>query len=276
GNTASYLSTAEAVLPDGHEWINKMKLARGEILTQIADPAARGAVDFRSQSQRKLASLKKAYVQCYLGLHTKARLGVNDDKRKAKLTGDDRLKLLQKISTIDLMPRQHLSELQNRLANLKSCFSLTEQELDASPVCPHCAYKPASEPAAAPANIALQNLDSELDKMVDTWTQTLLANLDDPTTKGNLTLLKAAPRKHVDALVKKRALPEDPNSEFIHALQEVLSGLTKVTVKADELRDALLAGGSPATPAELKKRFEEYLDYLTKGKEPGKVRVVLE
>ncbi len=43
-----------------------------------------------------------------------------------------------------------------------------------------------------------------------------------------------------------------------------------------QLRDALLTGGSPATPAEMRKRFEEYLEKLTKGKEPGKVRIVLE
>jgi len=42
------------------------------------------------------------------------------------------------------------------------------------------------------------------------------------------------------------------------------------------LRDVLLAGGSPATPAEMRKRFEEYLDGPTKGKEPGKERIVLE
>jgi hypothetical protein len=42
------------------------------------------------------------------------------------------------------------------------------------------------------------------------------------------------------------------------------------------LRTALLSGGSPTAPAEMKKRFEEYLDELTKGKEPGKVRIVLE
>lgn len=35
-------------------------------------------------------------------------------------------------------------------------------------------------------------------------------------------------------------------------------------------------GVSPATPAEMRKRFEEYLDELTKGKEPGKVRIILE
>jgi hypothetical protein len=49
-----------------------------------------------------------------------------------------------------------------------------------------------------------------------------------------------------------------------------------VPVKIEDLRSALLSGGSPATPAEMKKRFEEYLDELIKGKEPGKVRIVLE
>jgi hypothetical protein len=29
-------------------------------------------------------------------------------------------------------------------------------------------------------------------------------------------------------------------------------------------------------PAEMRKRFEEYLDGLTKGKEPDKVRIVIE
>ncbi|HLA80350.1 MAG TPA: DUF6079 family protein [Thermoleophilia bacterium] len=44
----------------------------------------------------------------------------------------------------------------------------------------------------------------------------------------------------------------------------------------DRERIALLAGGSPATPAAMRKRFEGYLDQLTKGKEQGKVRIVLE
>ena len=34
--------------------------------------------------------------------------------------------------------------------------------------------------------------------------------------------------------------------------------------------------GGPATPAEMRKRFEEYLDRLTKGKDPAKVRIVME
>ena len=276
GSTASFLSTAEAVLSADQEWVGKMKKARDEVLAQLGDPDKRGAATFRQQTQRKLIDLKKAYVQTYLGMHTKARLGVNEDKRKTGLMNDERFKLLQKLITIELMPRQHLSDFQNRLAGLKSCFALTEQELDASPVCPHCNYKPGAEPPAATAGTVLDGLDYELDKLVANWTQTLLTNLEDPTTKGNLDLLKPEPKKLVNGFIKKRELPDDLGQDFIHALSEVLSGLQKVPVKTADLRAALISGGSPATPAEMKKRFEEYLDELTKGKEPGKVRIVLE
>ncbi|MCD6261582.1 MAG: ATP-binding protein [Deltaproteobacteria bacterium] len=276
GSTASFLSTAEAVLPAEHEWVDEMKKVRDEVLIQLGDPDKRSAATFRQQTQRKLADLKKTYVQTYLALHAKARLGVNEDKRKTELMGDERLKVLQKLSTIELMPRQHLTDFQNRLAGLKSCFALTEQELDATPVCPHCNYKPSAEPPAVPAGTVLDDLDEELDKLVENWTQTLLTNLEDPTTKGNLDLLKPEPKKLVNGFIKKRALPDEINQDFIHALGEVLSGLQKVPVKIADLRAALLSGGSPVTPAEMKKRFEEYLDELTKGKEPGKVRIVLE
>jgi hypothetical protein len=305
GATASYLSTAEAVLSTGHEWIDKMNAVRTEVLAAVMSHGSRvtgqkdsqpGTRDPRPELQRKLADLKKDYIRAYLSMHAKARLGVNEDKRKAQLMGDERLKDLQKLSTIDLMPRQHLSDFQNRLAGLKSCFALTEQELEASPVCPHCGFRPAAEAVAGHgsgvsgqdsqlgtcdsglinAAAVLQQLDEQLDKMIAEWTATLLANLEDPTTKGNLSLLKPEPRKLVDGFIKKRTLPDDLDQDFIHALQEVLSGLTKVSVKIADLRDALLSGGSPATPAEMRKRFEEYLDGLTKGKEPGKVRIVLE
>jgi len=276
GPTASYLSTAEAVLPSEHEWIGKMKAVRTEVLAAIQSSGFKVQGAERQTLNLKLSNLKHEFISAYLAMHIKARLGVNEDKRKTGLMGDERLKVLQKLSTIDLMPCQHLSDFQNRLAGLKSCFTLTEQELDASPVCPHCSFKPGAEPPAVPAGTVLDGLDGELDKLVDNWTQTLLTNLEDPTTKGNLDLLKPVPKKLANGFIKKRVLPDDMDQNFIHALQEVLSGLEKVSVKTADMRAALLAGGSPATPAEMKKRFEEYLDELTKGKEPGKVRIVLE
>lgn len=274
---AAYLATAEAILPSDHAWIESMKTARSEVLIQLDDPGKRMAATFRQQTLHRLADLKKAYVQAYLKLHHKARLGVNEDKRKARLVRDGRLQTLQRLSTIDLMPRQHLTEFQNRLAGLTSCFALTEQELDATPICPHCSYRPSSsESTSPPATAVLDMLDNALDTLVANWTQTLLTNLEDPTTQGNLKLLKPASRTLVDTFLQDRALPGELTHDFVQAMQEVLSSLIPVTVHTDNLRAALLAGGSPVTPAEMKKRFEGYLDELTRGKEPGKVRIVLE
>ena len=128
----------------------------------------------------------------------------------------------------------------------------------------------------ATRDVVLEHLDTELDKLLEDWPQTLLTNLEAPTTRGNLDLLKLKPRKLVDAFLNERKLPDELGQDFIHVLQEVVSGLVKVAVKTEDPRAALLKGGSPVTPAEMKKRFEEYLDELTKGIEPGKVRIVLE
>jgi len=276
GAIAAYLSTAEAVLPADHEWIKHMKQSREEVLIQLSDPGKYKDPAFRQQLAQKLTELKKSYIAAYLALHTKARLGVNEDKRKAKLTTDERLKNLQKLSTVDLMPRQQLIDLQNRLAGLKSCFVLPPQELEASPVCPHCSFKPSSEELKQQAAKVLEQIDADLDNLINSWVQTLLTNLEDPSSQESLALLPDESRKLVEEFINIRVLPDTLSQVFIHALQEVLAGLVKVTIKAEELRQALLSGGSPATPAELKKRFEEYINEITKGKESGKVRIVLE
>jgi len=275
GPVASYLATAEAVLPSDHDWIARMKAARADILADMVDAKKRATPTFRQQTSRKLGELKKAYVRDYLALHSRARLGVNEDKRKAALMRDDRLSKLQKLATIDLMPASQLADFQNRLGNLVPCYELTEQDLDAAPACPHCDYRPSSDREKAPAGAVLSGLEEELEQVVSSWTQTLLTNLEDPTTQENLSLLKPKARKLVDGFLEARELPEKLSQDFVRALQEVLAGLSKIEVSLDQLREALLAGGSPATMDELKDRFEALLEALAKGKEVGKIRIVL-
>ena len=112
--------------------------------------------------------------------------------------------------------------------------------------------------------------------MLENWTKVLLSNLEDPITQANMDLLKIDNREPLEAFIKSKELPVPLDSNFVHALKEVLSGLVKVTVKAQELQQALQVTDGPATPAEMKKRFEEYIDRLTKGKDPAKVRMVVE
>nr|WP_218780278.1 DUF6079 family protein [Crenothrix polyspora] len=80
--TASWLSTAESVLPADHDWVDRMKASRQDILAVLKQ------TDLSALSEKSLAigaqlqELKKDFCVVYMGLHTKARLGVNDDKRK--------------------------------------------------------------------------------------------------------------------------------------------------------------------------------------------------
>jgi hypothetical protein len=139
--------------------------------------------------------------------------------------------------------QQQLIDFRDRLARLRSCFNLTEPDLQTSPVCPHCNFKPEAEPMKTPAGVLLTNLDEDLDVLVEGWTQILLTNLEDPTAKENLNLLKPKPRKLVDGFIKKRALPDDLDSQFVQAVKEALSGLIQVSVNTDGLRAALLPEG---------------------------------
>ncbi len=174
------------------------------------------------------------------------------------------------------MPRQQLTDYQNRLAGLKSCFALTEQNLDSTPICPHCGFRPSIEINATAGSQMIDQMEAQLDAMVVTWTSTILSNLEDPITQANMDLLKIDDREPLENFIRSRELPVPLGSNFVHALKEVLSGLVKVTVKVQELQQALQVTDGPATPAEMKKRFEAYIDQLTKGKDPAKVRIVLE
>lgn len=71
-------------------------------------------------------------------------------------------------------------------------------------------------------------------------------------------------------------MPDIIRNDFLQAAQEALSGLTKVSVKMEELKVALITDGSPATPNEFRERFEQFIKNLLKWKDVGKARIILE
>jgi len=276
GPTVSWITMAEAVLPADHAWVDKMKATRKDIMDSLMQ-ADLSLISQQSQSiAAKLQQLKKNYILAYISLHTKSRLGANDDKRKVVLLKDQRLQTLLKMAGIELMPRQQLTDFQNQLASLKSCFALTEQNLDSNPVCPHCGFRPSMETSNSAGSQMIDHMDSKLDVMLEGWTYTILRNLEDPNTQADIGLLKSDDREQIKAFIKSRKMPVPLDTNFIHALKEVLSGLVKVTFKMQDLQDALQVTGGSATPAEMKKRFEEYIDKLTWGNDQAKVRIVVE
>lgn len=274
GTTAAYLSQAEMVLATDHAWVQQAQAVRKEILDKLAeDRSAQHAAEYR----QRLAALKKDYITAYVAQHSKARLGVAEDKTKSALRKDPRIATLRALAGISLMPTGQLTTFEDKLDKLKSCASLVESELAANPVCPHCGFRPANEQGdLLPAANMLKTLDDELDRLLDGWQQTLLDNLDDPIIQANFELLKAAQRDLINGFLASKALPDPVTPEFVAAVQEALSGLEKIVVTGEDIKKALLTGGSPAMPDDLRKRFEAFITERCKGKDAGKLRFVIE
>jgi hypothetical protein len=95
-------------------------------------------------------------------------------------------------------------------------------------------------------------------------------------TQANLELLRLEYKKVLHTFIASRQLPDPVPNDFILAAQEALSTLTKITIKIDDLRAILQNGGSPVTVQEYRKRFEDHLADLTRGKDSGKIRIVIE
>jgi hypothetical protein len=274
GSTASYLSQAEMILPPEHDWVKKAQDTRKQVLEKLtADRTAQHAADYR----QTLGQLKKDYIAAYTAQHSKARLGVAEDKTKATLQKDPRLVSMRALAGISLLPTSQLTNFEEKLNKLKSCAALVDSELAASPVCPHCNFRPANEQGdMLPAGNVLKQLDDELDRLLESWVQTLVDNLEDPIIQSNFELLKPSSRKIVSGFAETGTLPDMVTPEFIAAVQEALSGLERITVTDEEIKHALLQGGSPATPEDLRKRFEGFLNDRCKGKDTTKLRFVVE
>ena len=71
-------------------------------------------------------------------------------------------------------------------------------------------------------------------------------------------------------------LPDPIPQTFVRALAQVLAGLEGILVTRDDLLNALLKGGARCTADELRGRLDGILNAMTKGKDPAKVRFVIE
>ncbi len=92
-----------------------------------------------------MKSSRREYINAYIDLHKKARLGVADDKRKQQLMKDLRLEKLKRLRSLPLLDAKHLERWIDRVGSLRSCFALTEKDLESKPRCPHCSFNPGQD-----------------------------------------------------------------------------------------------------------------------------------
>jgi hypothetical protein len=274
GNTAAYLSQSEMILRSDHPWVKQAQVARDDMHAKLSqDRNAQNAAEYRLT----LNQLKKHYIVAYIAAHSKARLGVSEEKTRNALRKDKRLVSIRALAGITMMPTGQLTQFEEKLSGLKSCSALDEPSLVLNPICQYCSFRPSAEQLELfPAANQLQQLDQDLDKLLAGWQQTLLNNLEDPVTKESLVLLSPKDQKLIDAFLKAKSLGDPISPDFVRAVQEALSGLEKITISSADIRQALLTGGAPATDVDLRKRFDLLLNERSKGKDATKLRFVVE
>jgi succinate dehydrogenase flavin-adding protein (antitoxin of CptAB toxin-antitoxin module) len=153
--------------------------------------------------------------------------------------------------------------------------ALTEKDLENEPKSPD-GFWPSMEDTSVSSETRLANLKEELDRIHKSWTKSLLADLADPVIQSHFDLLKPSQKKMLKDFMGEKEIPDDISQEFLTAIQQALSGLAKLPVRLDDLKKILFPDGSPATPAEFKQRFADYLEQLLKGRDTAKVRLVIE
>lgn len=276
GQIAAYLPLAEGNLPAEHPWIGQERELRRLIADKLSSADSAGAIAKAMPGiSQELRRLKREYVAIYLKMHQDARLSVGDETRRNRLLNDPRIKILQELTAIEVMPRQKLSEFQNKLNALRSCTGLSESALESAPLCPCCNYSPRQDGVLGSASELLKGMDEHLDTLLSNWVSMLLSNMEDPITQANLNLLKPEDKVAVKEFIKQREIQFPTNPRLIPALREIMNGLQKITLNMANIEAALQLNG-PARPEELKQRFSEYVDLLVKGKDQNKIRIVLE
>lgn len=272
----AYLREAEARLPGDSPLVTRIRDLRAAQLGSLRGAAGWSDAGMRQGLQRELEALKGDYVEHYMALHSRVRLGQSDDERKRRLLADQRLKGLRLLSQINLLPDEQLGKLIDGLGKLVSCWRLVPSDLRQSTLCPHCGYKPAAEGTIRNATTEFDRAEDELDRLSTSWTQALLVELGRPETASNIELLDTEKRVLLSTFLDVQELPQTIGDAFVAAVNEALAGLARITVPASELFLTLAGDGAPCSLDVFRQRFAEFLATKTLGQEPGRVRITLD
>lgn len=244
----------------------ELRSARDSILTGVSGAAAAQKVNI------VLEKVKEEYIDVYYEEHKKKRLDITDAKRRGKLQESLALANLRKLRSIEILSAAKLVAIEQDMANLKVCYELTPTELKSSHICPHCHYSLGDKAA----NVAgqLDNIEIRIDELVEEWQQTLLDTISDPIVASQKEYLNAEQQNVIDEFIKTASLPKRVDDFFIKAIKALLKGFEPVVIDAKDLMDKLMKL-PPMDETAFKQKLNELVADYTKGKDEGKLRIIV-
>lgn len=270
-----YIEMAETKLPEGCELrpaFAAQKKAYQDVQARLLDADWEG--DETDDIVIALTELKKKYIEWYMAQHKAYRLDHAASTRKGTIQQSPTWKALTALKGISgILPTSQLTDLANQLTALKTCYEMTEPDLQKQADCPHCHFNPADNDGK-PVHGRLGQIEDRADEVLAGWTGTLKSALEDPMLEEQKGLLGKNARAAIDKFLESGVLPMPVDQQFIQSVNAMLSGLESLEVHMDKLQSVMMSWG-PCTPDDFKLKLSQWVDSQTVGKDKSKVRIVV-
>ena len=217
--------------------------------------------------------LRHRFAQEAVAAHGRDRLDGAGDERKRLLLEGGTYSNLRRLTLIELLPGGRFAALEQALADLRTCKTFDPDELSRSVTCPECNYRP--RPADhATAAARLNGIEEQIMRLFTEWERALADSLATSEMIEQTTLLKPEERATIEAFVDTQRLPELATEEFVRVVQQVLNRFEVRAIASRDVWGTLFPEAAPATPAELKQRFDALIDQLVGGTSEERIRLV--
>ncbi|PEK99501.1 DUF6079 family protein [Bacillus sp. AFS017336] len=264
---ADYLIKAKYIVSPSQEWVDSVEIALDNLSYSL-----KNSEDCHKEI-KELETLKNKYIVHYMAIHANVRLNATDNRKKSQLLNDSRYAALNTLSTkINFLPSSVFEEWQYRIKSLKDCYSLTAEKLQHSPTCPNCKFNPREEQNNT--KISLSELEDQLGELLNSWTETLLTNFNDPTVKESIGLLQGDQNLLMEEFIANKAFSMPISLNLVNAINIVLKGIHKEPIEIEHLVK-IFGDGNPISIEDVKRNFEMLIKGLIGSNESSRVRIMV-
>ncbi|HLW08040.1 MAG TPA: DUF6079 family protein, partial [Marinilabiliaceae bacterium] len=122
-------------------------------------------------------------------------------------------------------------------------------------------------------SLSVNQLKSDLNKLLENWIDTLKETLDDPMVKKKINLLGDSDQNLLTGFKGNTIqLTKDNALAIRNAIMDLHQGLEKMELSMEGMKSTF---NKPLTPDEAIEAFREYINQISRGKEREKIRIIL-
>lgn len=117
-------------------------------------------------------------------------------------------------------------------------------------------------------------MEIDLEELLNSWTSTLLTNLNDRELRENIELLTGEQKQLIKQFMEDKSLGVPVDVRLVQTIKEVFEGIQKVELPLTRLLE-MVGNGSPLTIEELRVRFEQLVREQVGSQSSNRVRIML-